>query len=74
MSKEDPADSYEVPGEVIKMIHGELPAVRWTCGGCGEDACTIFYERQQVVMQVECENCGRENSVRRLDEISEPLA
>jgi len=33
---------FEVQGEVIKMIHGELPAVRWTCAGCGEDACTIF--------------------------------
>jgi ribosomal protein S27E len=68
MIKEDQADSYEVPGEVIKMIHGELPAVRWTCGGCGEDACTIFYEAQQDRIDVECESCGRENTVRRIDE------
>ena len=63
MVKEDRADLYEVPGEVIKMIHGELPAVRWTCGGCGEDACTIFYEPSESHVQVECENCGCENRI-----------
>ena len=25
--------SYDVDGEVIKMIHDEVPAVRWTCAG-----------------------------------------
>lgn len=52
----------QVRGEVIKMIHGELPAVRWTCGSCGEDACTIFeagIDRQEV----ECEECGGRNLV-----------
>jgi hypothetical protein len=63
MIKEDRANLYEVPGEVIKMIHGELPAVRWTCGGCGEDSCTIFYEPQESRLQVECENCGCENRI-----------
>jgi len=57
---------FEVQGEVIKMIHGELPAVRWTCAGCGEDACTIFYEPQQIDRPVECESCGRSILVRRL--------
>ena len=65
MFKEDQPGSYEVPGEVIKMIHGELPAVRWACGGCGDDACTIFYDPQQTSILVECENCGSENTVRR---------
>ena len=63
MVNEDRADLYEVPGEIIKMIHGELPAVRWTCGGCGEDACTIFYEPGESRVQVVCENCGSENRI-----------
>jgi RNase P subunit RPR2 len=63
MVEEDRGNSYEVLGEVIKMIHGELPAVRWTCGGCGEDACTIFYEPGESRVQVECENCGCENRI-----------
>ena len=56
---------YEVQGEVIKMIHDELPAVRWTCGGCGEDACTIFYEPDLEVRTVECESCRSVNLVHR---------
>jgi len=56
---------YEVEGEVIKMIHDELPAVRWTCGGCGEDACTIFYEPEAREKVVECETCSASNLVRR---------
>ena len=63
MVNEDRTDLYEVPGEIIKMIHGELPAVRWTCGGCGEDACTIFYEPHKNWVQVVCENCGCENRI-----------
>jgi hypothetical protein len=61
----DQSYDHEVQGEVIKMIHGELPAVRWTCGNCGEDACTIFYEpgAQQVV--VECQSCNVSNLVRK---------
>ena len=55
----------EVRGEVIKMIHGELPAVRWTCGNCGEDACTIFYEPEAEERLAECEACGTENLVRK---------
>ena len=56
---------YEVEGEVIKMIHGELPAVRWGCASCGADACTIFYEPEAVDLLVECEECGAENLVRK---------
>ena len=56
---------YEVDGEVIKMIHGELPAVRWTCGGCGEDSCTIFYELEATHTRAECAFCGKSNLVRR---------
>jgi hypothetical protein len=56
---------FEVNGEVIKMIHGELPAVRWACGGCGEDSCTIFYERAATEMMTECGFCGANSLVRR---------
>jgi hypothetical protein len=58
-------ERYEVDGEVIKMIHGELPAVRWSCGSCGDDACTIFYEAGAVEVEVECESCGAINVVRK---------
>lgn len=61
---EDPSYDYEVEGEVIKMIHNELPAVRWTCGGCGEDACTIFYEPGEREKPVECASCDATNIVR----------
>jgi len=54
---------FEVPGEIVKMIHGELPAVRWTCGKCGEDACTIFYEAAEDEKAVTCESCGSLNLV-----------
>ena len=57
--------TFEVSGEVIKMIHDELPAVRWSCGGCGEDACVIFYEPEEMEKTVECENCEAANVVRR---------
>jgi hypothetical protein len=56
---------FEVEGEVIKMIHQELPAVRWTCGGCGEDACTIFYEPDVGAKVVNCETCDAPNLVHR---------
>jgi hypothetical protein len=56
---------YETDGEVIKLIHGEYPAVRWTCGGCYEDRATIF-EPQVTEMIIECENCEAVNLVRRL--------
>ena len=56
---------YETQGEVIKMIHDELPAVRWTCAGCGEDACTIFYEPEESEKVVECETCNATVLVRR---------
>lgn len=49
---------FEVEGEVIKMIHDELPAVRWTCAACHEDSCTIFYEPEDVEKIVACEFCG----------------
>lgn len=61
---EDDGHDYEVEGEVIKMIHDELPAVRWTCGSCGEDACTIFYEPEVTERVVECESCEESNLVR----------
>ncbi len=56
---------YEVEGEVIKLIHGELPAVRWTCGSCKEDACTIFYDPEEEEKIVECENCAACNLVHK---------
>ena len=62
---EDPNYDYKVEGEVIKMIHDELPAVLWTCGNCGEDACTIFYEREDVARIVVCESCNARSLVRR---------
>ena len=65
----DPVDDgeydFDVEGEVIKMIHDELPAVRWTCGGCGEDACTIFYQLEVHAKVVECEGCHASSLVRR---------
>ncbi len=57
------AYDHEVSGEVIKMIHGELPAVRWTCGKCAEDACTIFFNPAEDEKVIECENCGAANLV-----------
>jgi len=62
---EDQGFEYTVDGEVIKMIHGELPAVRWTCGKCGNDACTIFYEPEASELTVECESCSTANLIRR---------
>ena len=56
---------YEVRGEVIKMIHGELPAVRWTCGKCGEDSCTIFYEPEAEEILVACETCEAKSLVHK---------
>lgn len=58
-------ETFEVTGEVIKMIHGELPAVRWTCAKCGEDACSIFYEPEETEKLVECEACEAANLVRK---------
>jgi hypothetical protein len=55
---------YEVTGEVIKMIHGELPAVRWTCGKCGEDTATIF-DPDESERTVECEYCEAANLVHK---------
>jgi hypothetical protein len=48
---------YEVVGEIIKMIHDELPAVRWTCKGCDNDSCTIFFEPSESEKIVACEFC-----------------
>jgi len=56
---------YEAEGEVIKMIHDELPAVRWVCGVCGEDTCTIFYETHALETLAECEHCRAVHLVRR---------
>jgi hypothetical protein len=56
---------FEVQGEVIKMIHGELPAVRWICRGCGEDSCTIFYDTEATDLVTECGFCGAGSLVRR---------
>jgi predicted nucleic acid-binding Zn ribbon protein len=61
----DKEQDYTVRGEVIKMIHGELPAVRWACGKCGEDACVIFYDPGAEERLVECESCNAQNLVRR---------
>ena len=56
---------YEIRGEIIKMIHGELPAVRWTCGNCGEDSCTIFYDPGAEATLAECETCEARVLVRK---------
>ncbi len=56
---------YEVEGEVIKMIHDELPAVRWTCAGCNEDSCTIFFEPTDDAKIVTCDFCGANHLVRK---------
>ena len=58
---------FEAQGEVIKLIHGELPAVRWTCGKCGEDTCTIFFEPEITEELVECETCSSVTLVRKGD-------
>jgi len=58
---------FEVQGEVIKLIHGELPAVRWTCGKCGEDTCTIFFEADTTEKLVECETCNAVTLVHKGD-------
>jgi hypothetical protein len=55
---------YEATGEVIKMIHDELPAVRWTCGKCGEDSATVF-EPDETERVIECDHCDAVNLVRR---------
>jgi hypothetical protein len=56
---------FEVEGEVIKMIHDELPAVRWTCGNCKEDSATIFYEPTDESKIVTCDYCGTNHLVRK---------
>jgi len=60
---------HEVEGEVIKLIHGEYPAVRWTCGGCNEDTATVF-SAEATEMIVECENCEAVNLVRRQEAVN----
>jgi hypothetical protein len=55
--------SYKIEGEVIKLIYGEMPAVRWTCGNCEEDSCTIFEPGADEKL-VECETCSASNLVR----------
>jgi hypothetical protein len=60
-------DAREVEGEVIKLIHGELPAVRWACADCGEDNCTIFYDAGEDEKIIECEFCGASIRVRKQD-------
>jgi len=60
---EDRQYDFQVEGEVIKMIHDELPAVRWTCGSCGDDACTIFYVTEDDRAIVKCESCDARNLV-----------
>ena len=62
---EDPGYDYKVEGEVIKLIHGEFPAVRWACGGCGEDSCAIFYEPDRESKLIECDSCDATNLVRK---------
>jgi transcription elongation factor Elf1 len=56
---------YEVEGEVIKMIHDELPAVRWTCAACNEDSCTIFFEPEENEKIVTCEFCEASHLVKK---------
>ena len=56
---------YEVDGEIIKMIHDELPAVRWTCASCDNDSCTIFYEPTESEKIVACEFCEAPHLVKK---------
>ena len=56
---------YEVEGEIIKMIHDEFPAVRWTCGACDTDSCTIFYEPQESEKLVTCEFCQAAHRIKK---------
>ena len=56
---------YEVEGEIIKMIHQEFPAVRWTCGSCDSDSCTIFYEPAESEKVVTCEFCEATHLVKK---------
>ena len=67
MTSDESTSDFEVQGEVIKLIHGELPAVRWTCGKCGEDTCTIFFEADATERLVECETCSSVTLVRKAD-------
>ena len=56
---------YEVKGEVIKMIHDELPALRWACAVCNEDSCTIFYEPGDLEKIVACDFCDATHLVKK---------
>ena len=71
MSEEEEQDevrngvSYDVDGEVIKMIHDEFPAVRWTCAACDSDSCTIFYDPAEPEKVVTCEFCETVHRVKK---------
>ena len=67
MTQSPNSHDFEVQGEVIKLIHGELPAVRWTCGKCGEDSCTIFFEAGSTEELVTCETCDCVTLVHKSD-------
>jgi hypothetical protein len=54
----------DVEGEVIKMIHDEFPAVRWTCAACDADSCTIFYDPQESEKIVACDFCEARHRVK----------
>lgn len=56
---------HEVEGEVIKLIHDEFPAVRWTCAACDADSCTIFYDPQESEKIVSCEFCEATHLVKK---------
>lgn len=63
MSEDD--YQHRVEGEVIKMIHDEFPAVRWTCAACAEDRCTIFYDAEATAQVVACDFCEATHLVER---------
>ena len=56
---------YEVEGEIIKMIHDQFPAVRWTCRSCDGDTCTIFFEPSDTETIVTCEFCEAPHLVKK---------
>ncbi|MBI3654356.1 MAG: hypothetical protein HY231_25290 [Acidobacteria bacterium] len=56
---------YEVEGEIIKMLHDEFPALRWTCQGCDNDSCTVFYDPQELAKIVACEFCEAVHLVKK---------
>ncbi|HEY6328620.1 MAG TPA: hypothetical protein VI756_04715 [Blastocatellia bacterium] len=60
----DPVPQFRTIGEVIKEFPGEVVAIRWTCGECAEDTCTVF-EAGVDEKIAECQFCDAATAVRR---------